>query len=85
MKFSRSTCMNMLVCWLLIYFSGKMLFDTVPYIFELFSLAFFAVGAVFLVYNRSAANLHTVHLFFVFIVKSVHLIRKLSQKTEKSF
>ena len=74
MKFSRSTCLNMLVCWLLIYFSGKMLFDTVPYIFELFSLAFFACGAFFLVYSRSAATLHTIHLFFVFILFVAYVV-----------
>lgn len=74
MKFSRSTCINLLIGWLFIYFSGKLLFDTVPYIFELFSLGVFACCAVLLVYSRAAADLHTIHLFIAFLAFSVYVI-----------
>ncbi len=74
MKFSRSVCINLLVSWLFIYFTGKLLFDTVPYIFELFSIGLFAWCAFLLVYSRTAADLHTVTLFITFLVFSGYVL-----------
>ena len=74
MKISRFSYLDLLVSWLFVYLSSKLLWDSVPYVFELLSLAVFAFCAVCQLFGSSGMNLHKTNLFITFIIFSVYII-----------
>ena len=74
MKIVRFSYIDALVSWLFVYFSSKLLWDTVPFIFELATLAVFAFCAISLVHSKPAVNLHRINLFITFLIFSFYVI-----------
>lgn len=62
------------VIWLLIYFSGKLLFDEVPYLFELVSLAMIAIYTVAWLVCEGPYTRHKLTLVSIFVVFCVYVI-----------
>ena len=74
LKLSRYSYIDLLVSWLFVYFSSKLLWDTVPLIFELGSLGVFAFFAVQLLFSKPGFNRHTVTLFITFFFFSLYVM-----------
>ncbi len=76
MKNCRFSCCyaDWLVCWLFVYFSGKLLFDTVSLLFELFSLAVIAFCAILMFLNKEIVDFHRAKLYIIALIFSVYVV-----------
>ncbi len=74
MKVSRFSYTELLVSWLFVYFSSKLLWDCIPFVFELFSLALIALCAVFQLFGKPGMTQHKANLFITFLLFSVYII-----------
>lgn len=74
MRIGRFSTADIWCSWLFVYFSSKMLWDTVPYIFELLSLGLIAFYTLKFILSRDGFPVHTVKLIITFLAFSFYII-----------
>lgn len=57
-----------IICFLCIYFASKLLWDSVPYLFEILSVGIIVYGALKTILQEGNKKIYLVFLFFVFTI-----------------
>lgn len=74
MRIGNTLVTSLWTTWLFVYFSSKMLWDKIPYVCELLSLAVLAFYAVQFLVARAGQPRHRMVLILTFVIFSVYIV-----------